>query len=176
MKSNKHSTDEFLNLLMNNQRKIRSYIRTLVFDFNDSEDLFQETITTMWSKFDQFEPGTDFASWGVMIAYFKILNYRKKHGKEKLSFNDEVLEHVSSVSSDACIQADERVSVLRNCIGKLNQDDRRLLEIRYELNCAPKNIAAQLEKSVQYVYKHLSRIHLMLNRCVKRQMHMDQTQ
>ncbi len=170
METKKNSTEDFLPLLMSNQRKIHSYIRSLVFNFSDADDIMQETITTMWSKFDQFELGSDFASWGVKIAYFKVLNYRKKQGKDVLSFNDNILEQISDTSTEKICEIEDRVNTLRECIKKLGDEDRQLLDIRYELNCAPKSIALQLDKSVQYIYKNLSRIHFLLNRCIKKKM------
>ena len=56
-------------------------------------------------------------------------------------------------------------------IEKLNPVDQRLLKARYELNCNANSLAVQLDRSVQYVYKHLARILHSLNVCVKRVFH-----
>lgn len=156
-------------MLMSNQRKINSYILSLVPNFNDADDIMQETISTMWKKFDQFEMGTDFASWGARIAYYQIMNYRKKKSRDILSFNENVFKQITEVAEKKYLEADERIEMLRDCIRKLKHNDQVLLKARYEQNNSVKSLAMQLKKSIQYVYKHISRIHTLLNLCIKKQ-------
>ena len=161
-------TEAFLSLLMANQRRINSYILSLVPNFSDADDIMQETITTMWRKFDQFEIGTDFAGWGLKIAYYYILNYRKQIQKDKCVFSEELFRQISEVAGEKQMNTDDRIQHLRRCVEKLKIEDQRFLKARYELNTGAKTLAVQLDRSIQYVYKHLSRIHHVLNLCVKR--------
>jgi RNA polymerase sigma-70 factor, ECF subfamily len=169
--SNNKKTEVFLSLLMANQRRINSYILSLVPNFNDADDIMQETISVMWSKFDQFEVGTDFTSWGVKVAYYHILEYRKKKATDKLVFSDNLFRQIDEVAKEKQKETDDRINHLRQCIEKLNPADQRLLKARYELNYNAGNLAVQLDRSVQYVYKHLARIFHTLNLCVKRVFH-----
>jgi RNA polymerase sigma-70 factor, ECF subfamily len=169
--SNNKRTEVFLSLLMANQRRINSYVLSLVPNFSDADDIMQETISVMWSKFDQFVIGTDFSSWGIKVAYYHILEYRKKKATDKLVFSDNLLGQISEVAKEKQKDTEERIGHLRQCIEKLNPVDQRLLKARYELNCNAQSLAVQLDRSVQYVYKHLSRIHHALNLCVKRVFH-----
>jgi len=50
-------------LLTQHQRRIFSYIYTLVPDRTDAEDLLQEASLIICEKFDDFEVGTDFVAW-----------------------------------------------------------------------------------------------------------------
>ena len=168
MDSNSKRTEVFLSLLMANQRRINSYILSLVPNFNDADDIMQETITVMWRKFEGFEIGTDFAGWGLKVAYYCILNYRKNKGKDKLVFSDNIFRQIQDVAKQKQNDTDERINYLRRCIEKLKSADQRFLKARYELNYDVKSLAVQLDRSVQYVYKHLSRIHHTLTLCVKR--------
>ena len=56
-------------LMTQHQRRIFSYIYTLVPDRYDAEDLLQETSLVICEKFDEFKPGTDFVAWACQIAY-----------------------------------------------------------------------------------------------------------
>ena len=98
MDSNSKRTEVFLSLLMANQRRINSYILSLVPNFSDADDIMQETITVMWRKFEGFEIGTDFAGWGLKVAYYCILNYRKNKGKDKLVFSDTIFRQIQDVA------------------------------------------------------------------------------
>ena len=153
---------------MANQRRINSYILSLVPHFSDADDIMQETITVMWRKFEEFEIGTDFAGWGLKVAYFCILNYRKQKGKDKLIFSDSIFEQIKEVAKQKQNDTNDRIHHLRRCIAKLKTADQRFLKARYELNYDARSLAVQLDRSIQYVYKHLSRIHHALNLCVKR--------
>jgi len=42
---------EFIRLLMENERRIYAYIRTLIGNNADAEDVLQETSITLWDKF-----------------------------------------------------------------------------------------------------------------------------
>ena len=168
MQSGDKHTEAFLSLLMADQRKINSYILSLVPNFSDADDIMQQTISTMWKKFDQFKVGTSFAAWGTKIAYYHTLNYRKKKSRDILYFNDNVFQQVSEVAKEKHAETDDRIEKLRDCIQKLKHDDQLLLKARYELEYTATNLAAQLNRSVQYIYKHLSRIHYLLSTCVKK--------
>lgn len=168
MDSNNQKTKAFLSLLMVNQRRINSYILSVVPNFTDADDIMQETIAVMWRKFGDFEIGTDFASWGMKVAYFCILDYRKMKDKDKLVYSQDIFERISAIAKERQSETDERIINLRRCIEKLRAEDQRLLKARYELNYNAKSLAAQLDRSIQYVYKHLSRIHHTLNLCVRR--------
>lgn len=170
MDSNKR-TNVFLSLLMANQRRINSYILSVVPNLSDADDIMQETISVMWGKFDGFEVGTDFTSWGMKVAYYCILDHRKKKAKDKLVFSEALFQEISDVAKEKQQDTDERIEYLRRCIGKLDPADQRLLKARYELNYNAPNLALQLDRSVQYIYKHLAKIHHTLNLCVKRTFH-----
>lgn len=168
MDSNNQRTEAFLSLLMANQRRINSYILSLVPNFSDADDIMQETITVMWRKFDKFEIGTDFAHWGLKVAYYCILDHRKKYRRDQVVFSENIFHQIHEVAGRKQPDTDDRIRHLRRCIEKLGPADQRILKARYELNNGVKSLAVQLDRSIQYVYKHLSRIHHSLNLCVKR--------
>ena len=161
-------TKQFLSLLLASQRQISSYIGVLVPNFNDADDILQQTITVMWEKFGQYKPGTDFAAWGVRIAYFNILRYRKANRKTKLQLSDTVFQSFCEVMERKYSRTDEKLSALRSCIQKLAAADKRFLHLRYGMNQSVHGIAQQTRKSIQYIYRTLTRIHQMLHRCIHR--------
>jgi RNA polymerase sigma-70 factor (ECF subfamily) len=148
MDSNNKRTEVFLSLLMVNQRRINSYILTLVPNFSDADDIMQETITTMWRRFDAFQVGTDFAGWGLKVAYYCILDYRKRQQRDRAVFSEGLLEQLSEVAREKQTDTDERIRYLRRCIEKLRPEDQRFLKARYELNNGVKSLAVQLDRSM----------------------------
>jgi RNA polymerase sigma-70 factor (ECF subfamily) len=159
--------ERFLALFVSNQKRIFGFIQALVPHRADAEDLMQETVMAMWRMFDRFSQNGDFCAWGIQIARFRILTYRKKKNL-RVRLSDEafekVLEHADTISE----AGNDRLEVLESCLGKLSKDDSRLLQMRYRQGVTIKEIAEQMGRSVQGMYKVIARIHAALQKCVKR--------
>jgi len=166
--SDSSKTNEFLRLLMANQKRIYAFILAMVPSHQDADDLFQETVLLMWSKFDGFAQGTSFIAWGCTIARYQILSVRKRHSVRSIRFSEAAMELLNRESDPFLEQMDGRVQALRTCIGKLPQDDHELICKRYRDETSIKSIAEQMGRSVQSVYKRIARIHDALLRCVRR--------
>ncbi len=161
-------TNEFLRLLMANQKRIYAFILAMVPNHGDAEDLFQETVLLMWSRFASFARGTNFAAWGITVARYQILSARKRHSTRRLRFSRIAQDLLQADSADFVDQIDIRMQALRGCIRKLRQADYDLIRMRYEDEVAIKAIAERMGRSVQSVYKRMARVHDALLRCVRR--------
>ena len=72
---------QFVKLLTACQSRIYAYILSRAPRSADADDILQETAGTMWKKFNEFKTGTDFLAWGLTIARYNVLNYRKNTKK-----------------------------------------------------------------------------------------------
>lgn len=165
-----NKTEEFVSLLTVNQPKIFSFIRSLVFNCSDAEDIMQDTSTIMWRKFDEYKPGTDFASWGVTIAKYRIFDYQKK--KKNYALSRETLLLLSQKSEEVLSELDSRTLALEHCLKKLGDKEKNLLELKYSTNYTAKQIAHRVGISVNMVYRNMSRIKFLLLNCVNKQINM----
>lgn len=162
-----HNTTHFLKLFVDNQKTVYSYIFAMVYDADTADDILQDTVTLMWERFDSYQEGTNFGAWGLTIARYKVLEYFRKNRHNYTSISDDLLEKISQVTQRRLETIDERISVLRSCIQKLNARDRRLLEIRYEREMKVKEIAKKINRPIQGLYQAMSRIHHVLLRCIE---------
>jgi len=158
----------FLRLYQANERRIYGFILALVPDWAQAEDLLQETTMVMWSKFDQFEQGTDFAAWALSIARFRVMNHRKQQRAQRIQFSDEVLQAIAEQVSAATENVDVRRDALQGCIRKLAEKDQELLRLRYGLDATVKSVAERVGRGMDAVYKSLNRIHVQLLHCIRR--------
>jgi RNA polymerase sigma-70 factor (ECF subfamily) len=158
----------FVRLFLENQRRVYAYILTLLPNRTDAEDVLQETSLVMWDKFDEQNPPNDFAAWGCRIAYFKVLDFRKKRGRSRVLFSQAMLEHVSetAIEQAEALQLDERSAALSGCIEKLTKKDRDLLTRRFAEGATTQSTAAQVGRSVEAVYKALAKIRHTLFDCI----------
>ena len=158
----------FLRLYQANERRIYGFILALVPDWAQAEDLMQETTMVMWSKFGEFELGTDFAAWALCIAKYQVMNHRKRRRAQRIQFSDEVLEAIAERVCAATEHFDIRRDALRACLGKLAEKDQELLRLRYGLDATVKSVAERVGRGMDAVYKALNRIHVQLLHCIRR--------
>ena len=167
-KNDLHYSSDFLQLLLNNQMRIYAFILSLVRNYDDADDLMQDTANTMWQKYSECQPIRDFVSWGIQVAYYKILDYRKKQNREiHVHFNSPLFEKVLAVAKTINRDCDDRMEKLKNCLKQLGPRAKKFIELRYYQDLKPKQISVLLGISVFNVYKVLSRIHSQLVNCVK---------
>lgn len=86
----------FVQLFTVHQRSVHAYISTLVPSMADADDIMQEPGLTPWQKFEEFDPQRDFFRWACGIAFVAVLRYRRRTARDKLWFNEVVLQMISS--------------------------------------------------------------------------------
>jgi RNA polymerase sigma-70 factor (ECF subfamily) len=168
--SEAESRKRLMALMTRHQRRIFSYIYTLVPRRPDADDLLQETSLVICEKFDEFEEGTDFVAWACQIAYWRVRYARQKFARSKVFFNQEVLDAVAKTATDMTHELDERHEALSECLQKLNSRDRRFLLTRYEAGCGVADAARESGRSLAAAYKALNRIRKLLFDCVTHQL------
>jgi RNA polymerase sigma-70 factor (ECF subfamily) len=87
----------------------------------------------MWELFDSFQPGTDFLKWARSVAYYRVLEYRKKYKRNsKVIYTEEFLELVSESSPKHLSKTNEYLEILKSCVSKLQTSDASIIKMRYE--------------------------------------------
>ncbi|WP_428304382.1 sigma-70 family RNA polymerase sigma factor [Lacipirellula sp.] len=166
---NEPDRDEFARLLARHSRQLYSFIMTLSLTHHDAEEVFQNTCVFLWSRFAEFRPGTSFFAWASRIAYYEVLNLMKqKRRTPKLS-----VEAVDILAEEAAALSDrygDRIEALADCLSRLTIADREIIQDRYFYQHPPKKIASLRSRSLDSVYRALSRIHHVLLECVERHM------
>src|SRR4030095_13151867 len=119
-------------LMTQHQRRIFSYIYTLVPDRHDANDLLQETSLVICEKFHEFTPGTDFVAWACQVAYWQIRKARQKFARAKVVFDQEVMDAVAQTAATLSTDLNERHEALAHCLQKLHPRDREMVLLRYE--------------------------------------------
>jgi RNA polymerase sigma-70 factor (ECF subfamily) len=162
----------FLRLFLHNERRLYAYVLTLLGNHADADDVLQEASLVMWDKFDEKHPPDDFVAWGCRIAYFKVLDFRKKRQRSRVQFSQVMLERLAetAIEQASTLQLDQRREALAGCIEKLAAGDRDLLTRRFADGASIHAIAAQRGRSTDALYKALARIRRALFDCVTRRL------
>ena len=157
-------------LITRHQRRIFSYLYTLVPNRHDAEDLLQETCLVICEKFHEFQPGTDFVAWACQIAWWRVRAARQKFARSKVTFDERLLEAISHAAAAMPEELDSRHDALEHCLQKLHPRDRELVLSRYEPNGGVEEAARRSGRSRVAAYKALGRIRKLLFDCVTNQL------
>lgn len=159
--------ERFTTLLVTHQPAILGFIRTLLPQTTDAEDLLQKTCLIAWQKFDQFDPSTKFSTWACQIAYFEVKNYLRTKARDRHVFSDTVLERLAQETPEDHDRLAAERAALHKCVQALVADERDLLSQAYTPGTTVQQIAAKLDRSANSLYKQLNRIRRRLLGCIK---------
>ena len=123
--------DEFVLEMMACQSKLHVYVLSLLIDKQRAGDILQQTNVVLLEKAAEYQPGTNFMAWACKIAYYEVLAERRRHGREKLVFDDEVLRLLAEDAERQLDELSDRVVALDECLKKMTSDQRRTLIERY---------------------------------------------
>lgn len=158
---------EFVELFEQHRGRLLAYILTLVPNWNDAQELLQETSLRLWTEFDAYQPATNFLAWACRVAYFQVLTYRKKHQRSPGQLSDEAVARLAAEHPSPELASDEAVW-LEECLAELKVEHRQLIEAHYSHGLTVAELSGRASKSVDAVYKMLARIRAMLVECVNR--------
>lgn len=158
---------EFVRLLTRYSSQIYGFILMLSVNRTDAEDVFQETSVVLWQKFDSYESGTDFRAWACRIAFFKVQSHRRTSGRFR-TLSDGAFEAIAADALAMVEVNDLQGEALAECLDKLSDRDRHLLEQKYFEKMTTAQLAEQMSQSTHAIYRSLTRIHSQLLNCMRR--------
>ena len=132
---------------------------------------------TLWEKFEEYETGTDFKAWACRVAYYKVLEVRAGKQRGPLAFSDAFVDAVDSELTARSPETESRRSgALHTCLDHLSVKDRELIERRYQQGATTRQVADDVGRSRDAIYKALNRIHQSLFECIERTIEKEERQ
>ena len=169
----------FIKLLVSAERRILGYLVTLLNSVPDAEDLMQETSIVMWEKFDDFLSTQDgdadptrFVAWGNKIAFYKVLNSRRRKKGSLRLLSDDIMQLVSEewTRQDETEELKMRQQALASCLEELPSEKKEVLQQYYWRRLPVDKIASSLQKTPGNIYKILGRTRQSLHRCISKKL------
>lgn len=164
-------TTEFIMLFSRHSQRIYRFIRSLVDNRTDAEEVYQNTCTVLWSKFEFFETGSNFWAWSCQIVRYEVLNYRRRQNLERNIFSNEFFNRVAERAMVTVDELDRQQAALSVCYELLSARQKEVLEKIYEPEASTKSVARSLNRSPNAIYKTLRRAHDLLFSCIQKQLH-----
>src|SRR5947209_1894788 len=161
--------DQFVERFVRCQARIYAYVALLLPNRADAEEVFQQTSLVLWKKWQQFDPSRDFLRWACGIAHHEVRNFLRKHtSKGRVYLSEEVMAEVAQVRLELHDVLEARRRALRQCLDRLKQSRRELLERCYTGKDSIKTIAAELGQRPNVLYMTLKRLRRALHECINR--------
>ena len=155
-------------ILLRDRAKLLAYIGAIVRDTHVAEDVFQEVSMLAIEKQSQIKDEQILLPWLRVAARYRSLKAIEKRGKRPALMDTQMLDllepHWQAV--DPLIMQ-ETNRALEDCVNKLAPQSRKLIELRYGVALSVRDIANQLGRKTDTLYKHVTRIHAALQRCMK---------
>lgn len=159
--------DAFLGIT-ENRSKIMAVIVAMVRDFDQAEDLFQQTVLEILQGADKFDPTRDFLPWASGVARNVVRRHWREAGRQPSSASQEALEALSKLAldeQDEDVWQAERVA-LHRCLNKLPDRMRRLFLLRYGSNHKAGKLAEMAAIPIGSLRTTLARLRMKLRHCI----------
>jgi RNA polymerase sigma-70 factor (ECF subfamily) len=112
-----------------------SVIVSVVRDSGTAEDLVQETFLRVWNRIQGFEAGRGaLGPWLLAIARHRAIDHVRSMSSrmDRSSFRFDAREHPSLfVDMEGDVLNSDRVRIIRQALAKLNENQRRVIELAY---------------------------------------------
>jgi len=160
---------EFVRLLSGAYPRVYRLIVSLVGNLHDADDVLQDVCVVLWEKFAQYDPHGSFGHWASGIAVNVCRNFlRKKQRRYATGLHDEIVSQVSHVHHGTSELLELRRETLRNCLGKLTEQEHELLQHVYGNRDAVVDLARDAGHSPGRMYGRLFRIRKKLLDCINK--------
>lgn len=161
--------ENFLTQLTGCQRRLLGYVQALVPNRADAEDLLQEVNLFICRHAADYRPGTDFIAWAFKVAYFRVLEWRERRSRDRLVFDDGMVDRLSALAELPDRAETSRRNALEQCLQKLAQPERELITRYYgDADATPQGLSESLGRSLKGLYVSVHRIRVKLFDCIQR--------
>ena len=163
-------TEQFATLWTQAQGTITAFIRTLIPDYLQAEEVLQRVAVTLVRKFDQYDTTRPFAAWAIGVAKMEVLYYRRQLATDKHLFNDEIVEQIATSYELLVDEVDPIREARDKCVGELEGRSKEVIQIRYSDGMKAVKIAEEMKLSAGAVRMLLCRVRTALRRCIERRL------
>lgn len=147
------------------QPAVSAFVASITPDFQDRDDVLQETAVAVLESFGRYDPSQPFTAWAIGVARNQARILFRRKGRDRLVFDNGTLDALA-VAFAAEEQEMSRLGYLEECLRELDEKARDLCRLRYGRGLKPAGIAGLLGMEANTVAKALQRVRDRLRDCV----------
>lgn len=162
------SHEEFMRRFLECQRGLMRYVMYFVPNTHDARDIVQNTAIALWKKHEQYDPSEPFLPWACRFALNETRLFMRTNQRWKHFLDEETVDILARRRHEMADELDERRIHLRECLRKLPEAQKAVVEEYYFNDVSVDRLAESSRRSVDAIYKSLQRIRSTLSECVQR--------
>ena len=163
-------SERFITLLNATHGRLLAFLRVMLGNGADAEDVLQRASLTMWRKFGEFDPRLDFFAWASSFAFYEAKNFQRTAARSRLHFDDELMQKLADERAADLDHREARLAAVDQCIEELDEPGRDLVREFYLNNTGLASLAQRLGRAPQTLYNKLNTLRRLLGDCMKRRM------
>jgi RNA polymerase sigma-70 factor, ECF subfamily len=157
----------FAKLMVEHHSRLYRYVRMIVPNQDNAEDVLQETLMVLWQKFDETYSERSFYAWASRTAHFIALREHRSTKRQAHVLDPEILDQLVAEELGDTERLEQLKTRLEACMAQLPAGDRELIHQRYQPGVAVGALAEQLRRPLASVSKSLGRIRRTLLKCLR---------
>lgn len=158
----------FMELYTTHFQRLQYYVMALMPTQHDAADVLQETSVVLWSKFSEYERGSNFFAWACAIARLQALKAYERDRRSATRLEPDVFEKLAADAARTDHRSEEALAALELCLAKLAKPDQELIRRRYGPDSSVNRMAEEIGVSANLLSKSLSKIRRTLLACIER--------
>jgi RNA polymerase sigma-70 factor, ECF subfamily len=162
--------ERFALLWVGAQGPLTAFVRSLVPDFQQAEEVLQRVATALVRKFDRYDSNRSFAAWAIGMAKYEVLYFRRERATDRHVFNDEIVDSIALSYQMLVEEADPYRDALQRCVEGLEGRAKRVVELRYGKGLTSPVVAREMRLSAGAVRMLLSRVRQSLRECIEQRL------
>lgn len=166
--------EEFLREFSRERDFIAAYIRSLLPNAADADDVLQRCSLLLWKKFAHFDVSRSFRAWACGVAFYEVRNFVRSSQRDRLQFNFDLMEQIADQRMTEANQREHHLSLLRDCLKLLKPRDQDLLRSAYEQSGPLEDVASPSGLTVRSLSTRLWRLRKCLLDCVHRKLALEE--
>ena len=165
---NSNRQQQFAAQFIKHDRRLFGFVITLMPNFDDAEEAYQETCLRLWAKWDTYDPDRDFLAWACGFAKNVVRELRQKKSRSQALLSEQAMERIAQQRFRLAETSDAWQSQLADCVRELTLPQQELIGRHYNGEQSVQAIADHFKTTPSAVYMRLSRIRRLLLECVQR--------
>ena len=163
-------SEQFITLLNAAHGRLLGFLRVMLGNSADAEDVLQRASMTMWRKFAEFDPTLDFFAWASSFAFYEAKNFQRTAARSRLHFDDELMNRLAEERLPDLEHREARLAAMDRCIEELDDPSRDLVREFYLKHADIGALAQRQGRATQTLYNKLNMLRRLLGDCMKRRL------
>lgn len=162
-----HSFEE---IVAAHEAAVRAFVAVRIDDPFEAHDLAQEVFLLLWHKLQEIDLDQPLRPWLLGVAMNLVRRHRRKSRAAPVGGNDAVLELLHDRLDNGEAMDGPVFAALENCLNKLDEVARQLIQWRYVEGIAIREICRRAGSGHSAVTMKLYRLRSLLLDCIKANM------